>query len=172
MIDRRFPIGEFQYKGPYTASGREQLMAQLAALPDHVASVALHMTEEQLDTRYRPDGWTARQAIHHIADSQMHSYMRFKYALAEDGATIAPYPEDLWAEQQDAVGAPVELSLELLRATIRRWGHLLHCMSEADFARRYHHPVAGMITLDRELAMAAWHGEHHLAQARLVLGDS
>ena len=172
MKDPRFPIGDFVYGGPMDAAERSARIEMLRALPGRVRELAERLSSKELEATYRPGGWTARQVLHHIADSQMHSFFRFKFALAEDEATIAPYPEDLWGELPDSRDAPVEMALEQLTACITRFAYLLSEMKPADFERKYRHPVAGPTTLDEELAMAAWHGEHHLAQAASVRAAS
>jgi uncharacterized damage-inducible protein DinB len=119
------------------------------------------LSEEQLDTAYRPGGWTIRQVVHHVADSHLNSYTRFRLALTEDTPAIKGYDQERWAELPDAKTAPVLVSLVLLEALHRRWVQLLRSMAPADFARTFVHSELGKVTLDRNLALYAWHGDHH-----------
>jgi uncharacterized damage-inducible protein DinB len=121
------------------------------------------LSQEQLDTPYRPGGWTVRQVVHHVPDSHLNSYVRFKLALTEDAPTIKPYDEALWAQLPDAAATPIETSLALLEALHHRWVRMLESTSETDFLRAFRHPEIGMIRLDQNLAMYAWHGKHHVA---------
>jgi hypothetical protein len=120
------------------------------------------LTEGQLDTPYRPEGWTVRQLVHHVPDSHLNSYVRFKLALTEDAPVVKPYDEALWAKLAD-VTAPVETSLMLLESLHQRWVRVLESMSEGDFARGFRHPELGPVRLEQTLAMYAWHGKHHVA---------
>jgi hypothetical protein len=120
------------------------------------------LTEGQLDTPYRPEGWTVRQVVHHVPDSHLNSYVRFKLALTEDAPVVKPYDEGLWAKMADAA-APVEMSLVMLESLHARWVRVLESMSEADFARSFRHPELGPVRLEQNLALYAWHGKHHVA---------
>lgn len=120
------------------------------------------LTEAQLDTPYRPGGWTVRQVVHHVPDSHLNAYIRMKLALTEDGPTIKPYDENLWAELSDS-RMPVDASLSLMDALHRRWVTVLRSLQPADFARTFLHPEAGVVSLDRLIALYAWHGRHHVA---------
>src|SRR5439155_19496922 len=117
----------------------------------------------QLDTPYRPDGWTVRQLVHHLADSHMNMYIRLRLALTENQPTIKPYDEKLWAELRDARTLPIEPSLQLLENLHHRWVALLRALSPADISRAYFHPELGVVHLDTTLAAYAWHGRHHTA---------
>jgi DinB superfamily len=121
------------------------------------------LTPLQFDTPYRPGGWTVRQVIHHLPDSHMNGYVRFKLALTEDAPAIKPYDEALWANLPDVRTAPVETSLMLLEALHQRWVALLESMSDAEFARVFHHPEVGKLNLEQYLAGYAWHCKHHVA---------
>jgi uncharacterized damage-inducible protein DinB len=120
------------------------------------------LTEQQLDTPYRAGGWTVRQVVHHVPESHMNSYVRFKLALTEDDPVIKPYDEVLWAKLADAY-APIEGSLALLDALHQRWVPLLESMKDGDFERTFRHPELGPVRLDQNLALYAWHGKHHVA---------
>jgi uncharacterized damage-inducible protein DinB len=122
------------------------------------------LSDQQLNTPYRPEGWTVRQVVHHVPESHMHSYVRFKLAITEEEPTIKPYYEDRWARLDDANQAPIELSLNLLSALHERWVWFLRSLKEVDFERTFRHPDLGTVSLDKNLALYAWHGRHHVAQ--------
>ena len=128
------------------------------------------LTEERLDTPYRPEGWTVRQVVHHVPDSHMNAYVRFKLALTESAPAIKGYEEARWAELEDTQRVPVEVSLALLAALHTRWVALLQSMPEADFQRTLVHPEHGVRTLDQMLATYAWHGPHHVAHVTALAG--
>ena len=160
----RYPIGQFTYGGLQTAEQRRGCVERIAAAPALVRRAVAGLTEAQLDTPYREGGWTARQVVHHLPDSHLNAYTRFRLALTEPTPTIRPYFEHLWAELPDARTAPIELSLTLLEALHRRWVLLLRGLGPAQWEARYLHPEHGREwTLDEALAMYAWHGEHHAA---------
>ena len=131
--------------------------------PEKLRAAVQDLNEEQLDTPYRPGGWTIRQVIHHLPDSHMNSYVRFKLALTENTPAIKTYDEAKWAELDDSKDTPVEVSLNLLESLHKRWVVLLRSMSEKDFHRSVNHPEWGEIKLDRMLALYSWHCRHHLA---------
>jgi uncharacterized damage-inducible protein DinB len=162
--DPRFPIGPFAYAGPASAAARGHLLDQIAECPAALRAALAGLGEEQLDTPYREGGWTVRQVAHHLPDSHLNAYTRCRLALTEDEPTIKPYAEGAWAELVDARTAPAEMSLALLEALHARWVMLLRSLPEAEFARRLVHPESGVMTLDRLLALYAWHGRHHVAQ--------
>lgn len=161
--DLRFPIGGFRHGGPLTPDERRSDIARIGATPALMRNAVAGLSEAQLDTPYRPGGWTARQVVHHLPDSHLNSYTRFKLAVTEDTPTIRPYDEALWAELPDARAAPVELSLALLDALHARWVLFLRNLSASDFARAFRHPDHGVVTLDWALDYYAWHGDHHIA---------
>jgi hypothetical protein len=164
MDDPRYPIGPFAYKGPQSGEARLDCIARIAATPANLGRAVAGLTDVQLDTPYREGGWTVRQVVHHVPDSHLNAYTRFRLALTEPTPTIRPYFEHLWAELPDARGAPIEISLALLEALHRRWLLLLRSLAPADWDRRYLHPEHGREwTLDEVLAMYAWHGDHHTA---------
>jgi len=149
--------------GPVTNALRLRWIAELAAAPEEMRAAVAGLSEQQLDTPYRPDGWTVRQVVHHVPDSHMHSYIRFRWALTENAPTIKPYDEVLWAQLPDARSAPVEASLLLLDGLHRRWTALLRELTPADWDRTFFHPERGIVSLESNLAMYAWHGRHHVA---------
>jgi uncharacterized damage-inducible protein DinB len=126
-------------------------------------SAVADLNEDQLATPYRPGGWNVRQVVHHLPDSHLNSYIRFRLALTEDNPVVKPYQEAAWAELHDARSAPIELSLALLESLHQRWALLLRSLSERDFARTFQHPELGQLTLAWNLGLYAWHGRHHLA---------
>src|SRR5579864_965061 len=138
--DLRYPIGKFERIPKLTEEHRGNFIGQIAEAPSHLAAAVADLNPEQLDTPYRPGGWTVRQLIHHIPDSHMNSFVRFKLALTEDEPTIKPYDEALWAKLGDVQETPIEVSLSLLDALHKRWVILLNAMRPEDFARRLRHP--------------------------------
>ena len=161
--DLRYPIGRFERPRSSTPREREARIATLAAAPSRFREAVRNLTDAQLDVPYRPEGWTVRQVVHHVPESHMNSYIRFKLALTEDAPTIKPYDEAAWARLQDAQCLPVEPSLQLLEALHTRWIFVLRGLQESDFARTFRHPEAGVMTLDTALALYAWHSLHHEA---------
>jgi uncharacterized damage-inducible protein DinB len=163
MEDRRYPIGPFRFDGTVDPAGRRQRIDEIDAAPGHLRAAIAGLTPAQLDTPYREKGWTVRQVVHHVPDSHLNAYTRFKLALTEDEPTIKPYEEARWAELPDTRG-PVEISLALLESLHRRWVLLLRELTPADFNLRFRHPEHGRtMALDEALAMYAWHGRHHVA---------
>lgn len=163
MPDLQYPIGKFQKPEETTPEQRRQWIAEIAAAPAAFRAAIAGLSPEQLDTPYRPGGWTVRQVIHHVPDSHMNSYVRFRLALTEDDPTIKPYNEATWARLPDARSAPVEASLALLESLHARWVLLLEAMGPAEFLRTFQHPERGPARLDRDLALYAWHCRHHVA---------
>lgn len=161
--DLRYPTGRFQRPERTTDAQRAQAIATIEATPRKFRDAVRGLSDAQLDTPYRPDGWTVRQLVHHVPDSHMNAYIRFKLALTEHEPTIKPYAEALWAQLPDSRTTPVETSLTALDATHERWMHVLRAMQPADFSRTLMHPENGVMTLDQLLAMYAWHGPHHTA---------
>jgi uncharacterized damage-inducible protein DinB len=162
-MDLRYPIGKFQWEEGLTEEKRRQYVDDIAETPAKLRAAVAGLSEQQLDTPYRDGGWTVRQVVHHLADSHLNAFVRFKLALTEDEPTVKPYDEKRWAETVDSRMAPVEDSLALLDGLHHRWAMLLRAMSGTDFARQLKHPEHGLLTLERVLAMYAWHGRHHVA---------
>jgi uncharacterized damage-inducible protein DinB len=163
----RYPIGKFEWVPPENdgqmAKRRVHSIDVLAALPENLRAAADGLDKKQLDTPYRPEGWTVRQVLHHVPDSHLNAYIRFKWALTEFEPAIKTYKEDLWAKLPDSEQTPVETSLHLLHALHARWVTLLRAMTAEDFARTLRHPEMGVLSLDRMLALYAWHSAHHTA---------
>lgn len=161
-MDERFPIGRFQWTGSNTPEQRRQFIAQIESVPARLREAVAGLSEEQIDTPYRTGGWTVRQVVHHLPDSHMNAYVRFKLALTEEQPTIKPYDEAAWALLADS-RSPVDVSLRLTEALHERWGRVLRSMNDADFQRKLTHPEQGLVALDRFVALYAWHGAHHIA---------
>ena len=166
-----FPIGRVQLPtAPLTAVERTALIQQHIDLPAQLIAMARAVGGERLQLPYRPGGWTGRQVIHHLADSHMNCYFRYRLALTEDNPTISPYDEQAWAELPDVAATPITVSLTLLEALHSRWVTLLHHLTEAQWQRTFYHPGNQReSTLDQALALYAWHGRHHLAHLELLL---
>jgi hypothetical protein len=159
-IDLRYPIGKFD---PSAWPDRDKNIRTIAELPARLADAVGGLSDEQIDTPYRPGGWTLRQTVHHLADSHINSLCRFKLALTEDEAPlIRPYYEDRWAELADS-RMPVDVSLAIVDGVHRRWAALLTSMSDADFQREFVHPETGRWNLEGVAALYAWHSRHHTA---------
>lgn len=166
----RYPIGRMpELEVRAAPDQRAQWITSIEALPVRLRTAVRDLTHEQWQTPYRPGGWTVHQLIHHIADSHLNAYTRFKLALTEDEPTIKPYDEAAWAELADTAATPPETSLVLLEALHRRWVALLRALPDPAFTRTLRHPEHGRrFTLDQMLAQYAWHSEHHLAQIRAL----
>ncbi len=163
MSDLRYPIGPFKLEEDLSPQRRRELIQQIAEAPRNLRATVKGLNETQLDTPYRPGGWTARQVVHHIPDSHLNAYTRLKLALTENQPAIKAYNEKLWAELPEARTAPIDLSLNLLEALHRRWVLQWQAMQPDDFARMFIHPEHGLRSLDWLLCLYAWHGRHHTA---------
>ncbi len=158
--DLRYPVGKFD---PAAYPSREENIKTIAATPAAVRVAVDGLTDDQLDTPSRPEGWTLRQTVHHIADSHINSLCRFKLALTEDETpTIVPYAEDRWADLSDSK-LPVDVSLAIIDGVHTRWVEILQNMSDADYESEFKHPETGMWTLEKVLGLYAWHSRHHTA---------
>jgi DinB superfamily len=163
MTDLRYPIGKFTYDGPLTEEKKQKCLDDITHTPANLRAAVSGLSAQQLDSPYRPDGWTVRQLVHHVPDSHMNAYIRFKLALTEEEPTIKPYAEDRWAVLADTQSTPIEVSLMLLESLHTRWMRLLGSLAAPDWKRTFRHPELGLITLDKNLALYAWHGRHHVA---------
>ena len=176
MTDLRYPIGNFEWLQPASdeesAKAREGYIEVLARTPLQMRSAVQGLTPKQLDTPYRPEGWTVRQVVHHVPDSHLNSYVRFKLALTEDEPTVKPYAEDRWAELADTKTTPIEVSLTLLDSLHDRWVRLLRSLTEDEWKRTFRHPEAGLMSLEKALALYAWHGPHHVAHVTALRARS
>src|SRR4051812_37536789 len=161
--DLRYPIGRLDRKTSYSPEERRAALDAIAAAPAKLRTAVKGLSDSQLDTPYRPGGWTVRQLVHHVADSHMNAYVRFRLALTEDNPTIKPYEEAQWAELPDAKSLPVAVSLNLLDALHERWIVLLRATTGDTFQRSLSHPENGPMTIDSLLNVYSWHGRHHTA---------
>lgn len=163
----RFPIGRYQLPEVYPPEMQDEWITAIEALPQWLDICIENLDEDQLDTPYRPGGWTVNQVIHHIADSHMNAYIRLKLALTEESPVVKPYDEKLWAEMADVNTVPVNVSVTLLHALHRRMGQVLRNMNTEDWERTYYHPEHERYVPLWELAdLYAWHGRHHMEQVR------
>jgi DinB family protein len=163
IADLRYPVGKYEQKNVLAPNQRRDFIETLAQTPARLRAAIAGLTAEQLNTPYRPEGWTVRQVVHHLPDSHMNAYVRFKLALTENEPAIKPYDEARWAELADSRDTPIEVSLTLLDALHQRWVTLLRSMHAEDFARRLNHPERGVLTLDEMLSTYEWHSRHHVA---------
>ncbi len=163
MADLQYPIGKFNFTAPFTEDERQKCLDEISHAPANLRAAVSGLSEDQLDTPYRPAGWSVRQVVHHLPDSHMNAYVRFKLALTEEEPTIKPYAEDRWAILADTRTTPIEVSLMLLESLHTRWMRLLGSLATTDWKRTFRHPDLGLMTLERTLALYAWHGRHHVA---------
>lgn len=161
--DLRYPIGPEPPASPLHGVARAAAIEDVTALPRHLRAAVAGLTASQIDTPYRPGGWTVRQVIHHVADSHMHAFLRLKFALAETTPTIKPYDEQTWARFADTQ-LPLDVSLALLDGLHARWAAVMLSLDEDAFARTFIHPERPEpVSLTRHLQIYAWHGRHHTA---------
>jgi hypothetical protein len=163
MTDLRYPIGKFTYEGLSTEGQKQKYINDIEQAPASLRAAVKGLSDQQLDTPYRPEGWTLRQVAHHVPDSHLNAYIRFKLALTEDDPTIKPYAEDRWAQLADTQTTPVEVSLTLLDSLHTRWVRLLRSLKVEDWRRTFRHPQLGEVSLEKNLVLYAWHGRHHVA---------
>jgi len=169
----RYPVGRFErLKAALDRPARAAHLQQLELLPQTFRSLTKGRSDAELETPYRPDGWTVRQVVHHVPDSHMNAYVRMKLAVTTDAPLITTYPEEKWAELADGKRAPIEMSLALLDALHQRWLIFLRGLSDADFAKVYVHPELGRVTIDEGLALYSWHSRHHTGHIKLGLDPS
>jgi hypothetical protein len=164
METLQYPIGKFSFpNSPITSQERRPWIDDIAGAAVTMRAAVAGLSADQLDTPYRPEGWTVRELVHHVPDSHLNAYTRFKLALTEDEPTIKPYDEAAWAQLADTSSTPIEVSLTMLQALHQRWVCLIESLSEEQYARQYRHPALGVKRLDHTLAMYAWHSRHHIA---------
>lgn len=163
MPDLRYPVGPLETIEHARAEQLAHWIDQVAETPASLRAAVERLDAAQLATPYRPGGWTVHQLVHHVADSHMNAYVRFKLALTEDTPTIKPYDQERWATLGDVGRVPIAVSLDLLDALHERWVALLRSMQASDFARTFAHPELGTVTLATSLGIYAWHGRHHVA---------
>lgn len=163
-VDLRYPVGRFDRNDRLTSTQRSVMIDEIAQAPQRMREAVAKLDDRQLATPYREGGWTVRQVVHHVPDSHLNAYIRFKWALTEESPTIKPYDETAWAELPDSRDTPVATSVVLLEKLHDRWVRLLRSLSEADFARTLRHPEHdGTMTLDTMVGLYSWHGRHHVA---------
>ncbi|GAK08316.1 YfiT family bacillithiol transferase [Geomicrobium sp. JCM 19038] len=161
-MDLRYPIGTFEFDEEITNNITSKWICEIEELPTILRDTVKRLDDEQLDTAYRKGGWTIRQVIHHVADSHINAYTRFKVALTEENPVIKPYNETKWAELAD-YNLPIDTSLSLLETLHKRWTILLRSLTPADMERTFIPPDSGEISLGKNIGIYAWHGKHHLA---------
>ncbi|MGH9498658.1 MAG: YfiT family bacillithiol transferase [Terriglobales bacterium] len=163
MSDPRYPVGNFTYAGAPDESQRNQLINAIEQTPAALRSAVTGLSPQQIETPYRDGGWTVREVVHHVPESHMNAYIRFKLGLTEDNPTIKPYMEDRWAETGEVQSTPLEVSLALLDSLHDRWVRLLRSIKPQEWKRQFSHPEMGPVPLEKTLALYAWHGRHHVA---------
>lgn len=172
MEHLKYPNGKFEFGKRYTTAETLNHIAAIEQFPSELNELSLKLNMQHLESSYRPQGWTARQIIHHLADSHLNAYIRTKLTLAEDKPTVKPYDQDDWANHEDAKNAPVEMSLMLIQAVHQRWVYLLKSLSPADYQRTYYHPeYTREFQLDELLALYAWHGKQHNEHLKIIISN-
>jgi hypothetical protein len=161
-VDLSYPVGRFDKNATWTAESRRAAIESIAALPQKLRAAVNGLTEAQIDTPYRPGGWTVRQLVHHVADSHMNGYIRTKLAVTEDKPTIKPYDQDAWSQLPDSK-LPIEISLVILDSVHQRWTVINRSLKDEDFQRTFVHPELGPLVLDTHTHLYGWHSRHHLA---------
>ncbi|MBS2967549.1 putative metal-dependent hydrolase [Metabacillus sp. KIGAM252] len=167
-MDERYPIGTFQHDGGITNEQVEKWITQIEELPQQLRQAVDQLTDQQLETPYRPGGWTVRQVVHHLADSHMNAFIRFKLAMTEERPLIKPYNEGAWARLSDS-SLPVEPSLKLIEALHVRLVTVLRSLTQSDRKRIFIHPDSGEVSLGKNIGLYAWHGRHHLAHIKSTI---
>lgn len=163
MSDSRYPLGRFRAPDSFTSAIRAELIGQIEEAPARLRTAVHRLSAEQLQTPYREGGWTVAQVIHHLPDSHMNAYIRFRLALTEDEPTIKAYDEARWAELHDASSSDVDASIVILEGLHQRWASLLRRLTSEQWVLAFRHPERGRVTLENNLALYAWHGRHHVA---------
>ncbi|SEL35912.1 DinB superfamily protein [Aquimarina amphilecti] len=170
-MNLQYPIGTFKCPNNITTDQIKAWIKDIEDLPEKIENLVSGFSEVQLETPYRPEGWTARQVIHHIHDSHHNGYIRFKWALTEEQPVIKAYYEDRWAELFDTKSAPIKLSLDLIKALHAKWVYFLKGLSDKDLEKVFIHPEGNVsISLAEDIGIYAWHGNHHLAHLQIVAG--
>lgn len=159
----QYPIGKFSFKDDMIPEKRNNCIREIESTPAKLRDAVKGLTDEQLDTPYRPEGWTVRQVVHHVPDSHLNAYLRMKLALTETEPTICAYEEKEWAKLNDIFQTPIDVSLNLLDSLHKRWVVLLKSLTEEDYKRKFIHPESGLKSVDWLIAVYAWHGKHHTA---------
>lgn len=171
MNHLKYPIGEFQVPSVISSDQRQILINDVKIFPETFREIAMSLSLKELKTAYRPEGLTARQVIHHVFDSHLHTYCRFKWALTEQDPIVKPYFEDLWAELPDNELIPITLSLQMIDTLHQRWVILMESMVMDDWNKTYTDPKYQItLKLDQSLALYAWHGKHHIGHVKIIRG--
>lgn len=165
----KYPIGKAVYPDPIDRKTIEGWIREIEILPGNLLKIVSGLNKTQLDTPYRPAGWTVRQVIHHIGDSHINSYTRFKLAITENQPVIKPYDQDKWVETADSLFFPVQDTLQFIALLHRRWVILLKSLSDEQLDRGYMHPESGYVPLKKNIGLYSWHGKHHLAQIQALI---
>ncbi|MFC3561311.1 YfiT family bacillithiol transferase [Pedobacter jamesrossensis] len=167
----KYPIGQFAMPEVFDERQEKIWISEIESLPNQIKKATEHLSEQELNQTYRPDGWTLRQVVHHIPDSHMNAYIRFKQAITEEIPVIRPYHEERWAETEEAKNGDIQMSIDLLVALHQRWVAFLKTLTIEDYQRKYIHPAQGKeLTLANMLGMYAWHGKHHLTHITNTCG--
>jgi hypothetical protein len=161
-MDARYPIGKFSLESDITGELINKWIEEIESTPHFLKEAVKGLSNTQLDTPYRPGGWTVRQVVHHLSDSHLNSYVRLKLALTENNPVIKPYDEGRWAELPDH-NLPVEISLQLIEAVHEKWVYLLRALKPNELEKTFIHPESGEISIAKNIALYAWHGQHHTA---------
>lgn len=167
-MNDRYPIGEFKCSAIISHEEVTEWINEIREFPSRLVEVVRNLTDIELNKTYRVKGWTIRQVVHHIADSHMNAFIRFKLALTEHNPTIKPYDQDEWAKSADCK-LPIEASLKIIESLHERWSFLLQSLSEEQLKRTFHHPDSGLVPVERNIGIYAWHGNHHLAHIKNAL---
>jgi hypothetical protein len=162
-LDPRYPVGKFHYEGRPSEEQRAKFIDEIEKAPAALRAAVQGLSPQQIETPYRDGGWTVRQVVHHVPESHMNAYIRFKLALTEDEPTIKPYEESLWAQLPDVRSTPLEVSLALMDSLHDRWVRVLLAITPEEWKRNFRHPELGVMPLEKNLALYAWHGRHHVA---------
>ncbi|MFP7254113.1 putative metal-dependent hydrolase [Terribacillus goriensis] len=167
-MDRKYPIGQFRQEGPIAEEQVKRWIEEINQLPEQVTSLVRGLSESDLQHTYREGGWTIKQLVHHLADSHLNSFIRFKLALTEENPIIKSYEEAEWAKLTD-YDMPAQAALNLLASIHHKWVILLQSLTAEQLARTFRHPESGEVSLKENIGIYAWHGKHHLAHIRLAL---
>jgi uncharacterized damage-inducible protein DinB len=162
-LDVRYPVGRFNFKDPFRSEDRPLFVAELGGAPVKLRAAVAALSASQLDTPYRPGGWTVRQVVHHLADAQVNWYIRPKLAVTEDLPVTKTYAEQLWAELADARASPVEPSFQMFEGVTARWCSFLESLTPAEWSRKFTNPEWGVLTVEDAVRAMAWHSRHHTA---------
>ncbi|WP_325166695.1 YfiT family bacillithiol transferase [Viridibacillus soli] len=167
-LDLKYPIGKFECEEKISTEQVSKWIEEIRLLPEQLIEAVKYLTEDALDQPYRENGWTIRQVVHHLADSHSNAYTRFKFALTEDTPTIKPYDQDKWAELIDSK-IPISSSLKIIEGLHDRMAYLLENLTEEQRKRNFHHPDSGLVSIEKNIGIYAWHGKHHLAHIQNAL---